>query len=183
MNRPRNALFRTALLAFLLLCSSTLLAFFSHTVEVSQQELQQQLDAMGTLQHKEPLISVIISHPTIELQQDSSKIGLKGDVETVLLGSMKANANLHVRGNIRYNPEQGAFFMTDIEVVSLQSAQIPPQQISNVKRIVQNLLNPVLQQQPVYILKDDNLQEQLAKAVLKDVTVNNGKLLLTLSVL
>lgn len=169
-------------LLLLILCCPAALAFFSKTISVSQQELQQQLDAMGSLKHQDALISVTVKNPVLELTQGSDKLGLRGNVETVLLGSIRADAVLHVRGNVIYKADQGAFFMSNIEIVSMESAQIPPQQIGNVKRISQGLLNQLLQQQPVYVLKEDNMQEQLAKAMLKEVVINDGKLLLTLSV-
>lgn len=170
-----------AVLLSALFFSSFALAFFSQTIEVSQQQLQAQLDAVGPLRHQESFITVSVENPHVLLTEDSDKLGFTGLVETVLFGNMKANAHVELRGNVVYRAENGAFFISNVEVVNLTSEQIPPQQVPNVKRIVASMMNQLLDKQPVYTLNEAKTEEKLAKAVLKDVSIENGKLLLTLS--
>lgn len=172
---------RFAILLTLLLSSHLAFAFISQTIEITQQQLQTQLTNLGPLRHQESFITVSVTEPKALLTEGSDKLGFSGIVETVLFGNMKANANVELRGNVIYRAEQGAFFMSDIEVISLISEQIPPQQLPNVKRIVASMMNQLLDKQPVYVLNEAKTEEKLAKAILKEVNIKNGKLLLTLS--
>lgn len=80
-----------------------------------------------------------------------------------------------------YKAKEGAFYLQNIELLSLESDQIPPKQLANVQSIVENLLNQLLEEQPIYELNEAEHTEQLAKAVLKNVSVENAKVLLHLS--
>lgn len=161
-------------------CSSAH-AIFTQTISLSQQELQQQLDQMGSAQYQDALLHVVVKNPKVELTPGSDKIGLRGKVETVLLGTLQASALLHLRGSVIYKAKEGAFYLQNIELLSLESDQIPPKQLANVKSIVENLLNQLLEEQAIYELSETEYSEQLAKAVLKRVSVENAKVLLHLS--
>lgn len=176
-----KSLMQLSLAALLLLSTATSFAFFEQTIEVTQEQLQSQLDQSGPLRHQDALMTVSIQQAKVLLKADSDKLGFTGKVETTLFASMKANADVELRGNVIYRAEQGAFFMSNIEVVELRSEQIPAQQVPNVKRIVAGLVNQLLSTQPVYVLNNEKAEEKLAKAVLKDVTIKDGKLHLRLS--
>lgn len=179
LNRCLRPIFLAALFSFAF-CSQAH-ALFSQTISLSQLELQQQLDQMGSAQYQDALLSVVVKEPKVELTQGSDKIGLRGKVETVLLGSMQASAVLHLRGSVVYKAKEGAFYLHNIELLSLQSEQIPQQQLAHVKSIVESLLNQLLKEQPIYALSETEKSEQLAKAILKSVSVENAKVLLHLS--
>lgn len=179
LNRPFRSLLLIAL--FSMGFSSSAHALFSKTISLSQQELQQQLDQMGNAQYQDALLSVLVKDPKVELSPGSDKIGLRGKVETVLLGTLQASALLHLRGSVIYKAKEGAFYLQNIELLSLESDQIPPKQLANVQSIVESLLNQLLEEQPIYELNEAEHTEQLAKAVLKNVSVENAKVLLHLS--
>jgi hypothetical protein len=177
MIKPSNHI---GLFLLLVLFCPNILAL-TYTVEITQPELQQQLASIMPVTRNDPLLSVTVSNPLVGFLADSNKISLQATVDTLALSSVRASARLLVVGSIIYQAEQGAFYLRDLEVLKLDSEHIQPQHIETVKRISQTLLNQLLQQQPVYRLKDDNVQEKLAKAVLKNVEVRGEKLLLTLS--
>lgn len=156
-------------------------ALVNHTITLSEQELQQQLAQIKGQQYQDGFLTVDLKNPAINLTSHHEKISLTGLVETLFLGSLRANANFTMLSKIRYQAEQGSFYLYDLELESLESEQIPQQYIAAIKGAVGQLLNQVLENQPVYTLKDDNLQENLAKATLKQVEIKEGKLLLTFS--
>lgn len=169
------------LVCLLYLLSLPSYALINHTVTLTEQELQQQLNQIKSQQYQDGFLTIDLKNPVINLNSDSNKIALTGLVETLFLGNLKANANFRVLGKINYQAEQGAFYLYDIELDSLQSEQIPEQYIANIKGAVTQLLNQILKEQAVYTLSDSNLQEALAKATLKKVEVQEGKLTLTFS--
>lgn len=172
---------RVIVLSFILLFSCNVFSMFSHTLEVTEADIQQQLNQLDASSYQDGFLSVDLQEPRIRLLESSDKITVQGIVKAVFLGNMQANADFAVNSKIRYQAKQGAFYLYDIELVSLKSEQIPDMYISSIKQVVGQLLNQVLDQQPVYQLKDNNVQERLAKATLKDVEIKKGKLLLTFS--
>lgn len=173
----RNFLF----VCFFSLLSLPCFALINHTITLTEQDLQQQLEQVKTQRYEDGFLTVDLKQPAISLSSQHEGIALTGLVETLFLGNLKANASFKVLGKIKYQAAQGAFYLYDLELESLESEQIPQQYISSIKGAVSQLLNQVLENQPVYTLNDDNLQEKLAKATLKQVEVKEGKLLLTFS--
>lgn len=166
---------------FVLVLSLPSFALVSYTMSLSEQQLQQQLNQLQQQQYQDGFLTVNLKQPAISLSSHQDKLALTGLVETLFLGSLKANANFKVLGKIKYQAEQGAFYLYDLELESLASEQIPSQYIDKIKGAVSQLLNQVLEDQPVYTLNDADLQEKLAKASLKQVEVKEGKLQLTFS--
>lgn len=153
---------------------------FSYTMEITQAELQQQLETMMPIQHREALLSINLRNPLVGFVPETHKISLQSLVETTAFGNLQANAVIQLAGNIVYRADEGAFYLRNIEVLHLESTQIQQQHVTTVKRISTQALNQLLLEQPVYTLQDANTRERLAKAVLKDVTVQGNKLVLTL---
>lgn len=156
-------------------------AIFSKTISLSEAELQQQLEQMGNAEYQDALLNVVVKEPRVELRTGSDKIGLRAIVDTVLLGSLQASAQLHLRGSVIYKAKEGAFYLQNVELISFESDQIPKHQVANVKSIVESLLNQLLKEQPIYTLDESEYSEQLAKAMLKNVSIENAKVLLHLS--
>lgn len=176
-----TAMRKILLVSLLYLLSLPSYALINHTITLTEQELQQQLNQIKSQQYQDGFLTVDLKNPSINLSSNNNKIALTGLVETLFLGNLKANANFRVLGKVRYQTQLAAFYLYDIELESLQSEQIPEQYIANIKGAVTQLLNQILKEQAIYTLSDDNLQEKLAKATLKEVEVKEGKLILTFS--
>lgn len=179
MNIWGGVMFRAAVLLGLVLVSNLALAF-SYTVEIPEQEIQEKLAAKMPLKAKKLLAKVILSNPAVDLIKDSNRIGVAADFEARLPG-IKGKGRVNIIGDLSYNPDKGEFYLHKPEIASLTLDKLPDQYDEDIRRVLQPLAAKALEAHPVYKLKDDDLRQKLAKAVLQSVSVKNEKLVVVLS--
>ncbi len=161
---------------------SQLAMAFSYTVELTEAELQEKVEAMMPLEKKKFFVKVVLSKPRIELLEGQHKIGIFSHIDVTAPQNLKGSGTAKITGSVDYKPESGAFFFKDPVIESLQINQFPEEYIGSVQAIAQLVISKVLAKRPVYTLKDDNLKQKLAKALLHSVSVKNKVLLLELRI-
>ena len=154
---------------------------FTYTLEITEQELQDKVAAMMPLEKQKRFYTVVISDPKIDLIKKTNEVGVSAKLDAVILGSLKGNGRARIEGSIEYRPEQGAFYLRDAEIVSLDIEKVPKDYNAVIKRVTQKALVKLLARNPVYKFKDDDLKHKLAKSVLKSVQVKGKHLAITLS--
>jgi len=164
----------------LLMCSQLAMAF-SYTLEISADELQSKVSAMMPMEKKKSFITVILSHPEIDLTVGNNKIGVSSQIAIVALGGISGSGKVKITGLLSYDSEKSAFFFKNPEVVSLESEDVPPLLLPKVKALTQLAVSQFLSKKPIYKLKDDNVKQKLTKAVLQSIQVENNQLLAELS--
>jgi hypothetical protein len=94
------------------------------------------------------------------------------------------NADLLVDGHLLYKPEKGALYLTDFVIRDLSVfhyfQQLEPYQIK-LEPLVTLFLQEQFKRIPVYRLDESQFEISLAKALLKEVYVENGRLVVLLS--
>lgn len=166
----------------MLLLFSQLATAFTYTVELTEAELQEKVAAMMPLEKKKFFVNVVLSKPRIELLEGQDKIGIFSHIDVSAPKNIKGSGTAKITGAIDYKPESGTFFFKDPVIESLQINQFSEEYIGSVKAIAQLIISKVLAKRPVYTLKDDNLKQKLAKALLHSVSVKNRTLLLELRI-
>jgi hypothetical protein len=173
-------MFRAITFTFFLLSSPLSLAL-SYNLEITEDELQEKVDAMMPLEKNKLFITVILSDPDINLIEGENKIGIFSNIK-VLTPVGSGTGKTYITGTLSYEPEKGAFFYKDPKIKDLEIDKIPKEYIPKVKKIAQKLAKKILKKKPVYKLKDDTLKQKLANSMLKSVSVKDKTLLLELSV-
>ena len=153
---------------------------FNYTVELTEQQLQQQLSRIMPIQQEKFLVTVILSDPILELAKDSDQIGLFANIKMTAPGGIQGSGRAKIMGNIRYKSETGSFYLNNPKIAHIEVDQIPEQYHSNIKELAQMALTNTMTNRALFTLRDDNKQEKLAKSVLKSVTVNSGKIIINL---
>ncbi len=153
----------------------------TYTVEITEAELQEKIEAMMPLEKNKLFISVILSDPDITLIEGNDEVGIFSNIEVVTpVGKGKGKA--YITGTLSYDPEKGAFFYKKPKIDRLEIDKVPEKYIPKVKKIAEKLARKILKKKPVYKLKDDTLKQKLAKSLLQSVSVKDKVLLLELSV-
>ena len=172
-------MFRRLMLLILISVSSTVMAF-SYTLEITEQELQNKLSSFMPLERKLLVFSIILSDPKITLIQQTNKIGLFTNLSAVAPDGSKSTGRVNITGTLSYNPEQGAFYFKNPVIENLELDKLPEQYSTDIKQLTQLAVSHALSTHPVYKLKDDDLRQKYIKSTLESVTVDQGKLLVTL---
>jgi hypothetical protein len=81
---------------------------------------------------------------------------------------------------VRYDQENFCLHLLSPEIQELQVEGVPEKYTKAVSLGTRKILQQYITDVPVYKIKDDNLKLKLAKAVLKNAEVIDGKLVITL---
>ncbi|CAN5455126.1 hypothetical protein BH11PSE11_BH11PSE11_03040 [soil metagenome] len=172
---------RMMLMGFCLVWAQFALAL-SHTVEISEKEIQQKVTAMMPIQKKLFLATVSLPDPRVSLISETNEIGISSPVEVSIPGVIKGSGRAKIQGVPSYDARSGEFFLKSPAVTEFEVDGLPERYRAQVRELTQLLVEQVLAKRPIYKLNDDDLQHRLAKSVLQSVAVKNDKLLLVLEI-
>ncbi|HVR85097.1 MAG TPA: DUF1439 domain-containing protein [Planctomycetota bacterium] len=151
-------------------------------IELHQPELQRALEISFPVEKTYlHLIKVDLRDPVVTLRETSDRITFSVLIGVGLPGThqpLRGSAELSCR--IRYDAPRGAFFADDLKVERLTVDGHPEGYLEGTKGAVTWILQSVLDHSPVYTLRAQETRHALAKLILKDVRVKQGKLRLTL---
>lgn len=153
-------------------------------VSLGQAELQQAI-RLGFPVEKTALavVQVRLSDPVVTLRESSDRIELAVRVEAGLkdLGR-PSRGTADVSCRIRFEPSEGSFYADDPRVERLSLDGHPEGLVEKSSGAVTWILQGLLARRPIYTLKSVDTARSVARLVLKDVRVRDGKLRLALGV-
>jgi hypothetical protein len=164
---------------FILLLSSYQAMALSYTVEISEAELQEKVAAMMPLEKKKYFVTVVFSNPKIELAENVNQIGIYSQMDITAPGGIKTTGNTKITGSLSYDPIKSEFFFKNPAIVEMKVDKVPDAYLSTIKDIAQLMVGKMLET-TLYKLKGGDLKRDLAKSMLKSVTVANKQLLVEL---
>lgn len=164
--------------SIVLLLSLVLSGFsYAYRMEVSQQQLQEKLQAQP-LKHEDALFKVHVNDPKVMLLETQNRIALTAEIQVFLLDSLAGVGQTEIQGRLEYNQQQGAFYFKDAKINSLAIDKMPAEHLPMIEQVLETTLRNSLNAQPIYVLDDQDTQQKLAKATLQTVTVKNQAVIL-----
>lgn len=168
------------IIALCLLWSSQTAMALSYTLEISEQELQETIAAMMPIEKKKYFVSVIFSHPKIELAEHANQIGVYSQIDIAAPGGVKSSGNTKVTGSLSYDAQKSEFYFKNPTIVEIKMEKVPELYMATIKEIAQLIASKILATTPIYKLKGGDLTRDLTKSMLKSVVVENKQLLVEL---
>ena len=153
----------------------------SYTLTFTEAELQAKLDKLMPLKRKQLFVNIVITEPKLDLIEGANALSILANVQAFAPAGLKGQGKTHIKGTIDYRPEQGEFYLQNPQIIALEIAGVPVQYQKQIKQLAQTTISKALLSQPVYTLKDSDVNEQLAKSTLESVEVKSGKLLVNFS--
>lgn len=166
----------TRILGLALLCFTTSVYAFTFVKEMSEHELQRQVELMMPFEQKTLFATISISNPVVRLFEDENKVGVSAQIETLAPNGLKGSGSVGLAGRVVYEKSEGAFYIKEAQIQTLIIKGLTEQGSALIKPYVQALISNALQANPVFVLDDENAQQKLAKSSLQSVEVNDGKL-------
>ncbi|OIO58102.1 MAG: hypothetical protein COX57_00475 [Alphaproteobacteria bacterium CG_4_10_14_0_2_um_filter_63_37] len=121
-------------------------------------------------------VGVSLAQPSVTLDGQTQEIAV-GAVGTALVSGMPLGSfTAAVAGKLRFDAEQGAFYLDQPRLAEFHSPGLSPLYEKTVKVVAGALLTDWLTKHPIYTLKEDSLKEKLLKATLEEVVVEDGQL-------
>lgn len=168
------------IVSLILLLSSQAAMALSYTLEISEAEIQEKVAAMMPIEKKKYFVTVTFSHPKIELAENANQIGIYSQLDIAAPGGIKSTGNTKITGSLSYDPIKSEFYFKNSAIAEMKVDKVPDAYLSTIKDIAQLMVGKMLETTPIYKLKGGDLKRDLAKSMLKSVTVENKQLLVEL---
>ena len=153
-------------------------------VFIERDQIQSAIDAK--LPYEKDFLLVLnlrITALRVHLEEGSDRIGADADLGLNLqAGSAREplGATARVDARLRYDQQRFCFFIVDPVVRRASLRGIPDRSTDLAVRYAQLGLQHLVDEVPVYTIRDDSLKRRLARAVVRDVAVRNGRVVVTL---
>lgn len=157
------------------------LALGAQEIEFSRTDIQKELEKRLPITHQQGVVAITLAQPQLDLLATEQRIKIRVQiiVATAIGGEMRGIVTAN--GKLRYKNLNHSFYIDNPMLDELNIEGMPEDVQLQLKIIAQRLLLPALSDQPVYQLKDDNVQEALAKMMLKSITIKNDAIVASLS--
>jgi hypothetical protein len=146
-------------------------------IEFTEAELQARLAQKFPREKCAPLniACFVVREPKLSLKQGSDRIDV-GTTFGLRVGAREYPGRAQFTTKIRYDAQAGAFFLDDLNVVEFSTDGKLGELETLVKTQGDLIIGTLLRTTPVFTLKNDSREQQIAKAVVRDVKIADGKL-------
>ncbi len=122
------------------------------------------------------LACVTLADPLVRLRNGDPRLFLSARASPDMGAQPLGEGTIELAGKPRYDPARGAFFMDAPEILRVEFPGLPQAYVASAVELTRGLLIDYLRQMPVWVLDEKDSQQALAKLVLREVTVRDGKL-------
>ena len=112
------------------------------------------------------------------LNADSPRVSLRTEVEIVPPLGRAYRGMMAFDAGMDYKADKGEFYLVDPRISALDLKEVPGRYQALAHELANQVLSRYLEQLAVYRLDPDDLEESLAKLVLKKVAIEGGRLVL-----
>lgn len=179
----KNLLIKLFFTLFISLMISPASHALTYQLKMSEQEIQERVEALMPLTRKNALMTVVVTNPKIALIKATNELSIFANIDLTSLGRFKGSGQGNIIGTLGYDKEQAVFFLANPRIKNLQVNNLPAMYSSKIQEVSQLLLKQALIKYPVYKLKDNDIKQKLAKSLLESVHVENEQLVATLKML
>ncbi|MGE0310963.1 MAG: DUF1439 domain-containing protein [Lautropia sp.] len=123
---------------------------------------------------------VTLSDPRVVLRDADDRIFVVASAMPEMPGAALPEGVVELAGVPRYDAGRGAFFLDRASITRADFAGLPPAYARMASRIVGELLDDYLRSTPIHSLDERDARQSLAKLVLREVRVRDGRLELTI---
>ena len=95
-------------------------------------------------------------------------------------GGLKGSGRGKLFGSVRYERNEGAFYLDEPKLRELEIKRVPAQLNKEIAKIAEGALVKALQRYPLYRLNESDNKQKMAKAMLESVKVEDQQLLIKL---
>ena len=161
------------------LFTSSLLGL-SHTIEITEEMLQQKINQQFPYKKESFLFITVVSNPHLKLKNERNRVNITFDVGVESAQTLVLKGNVTVSGTLLYKKEEKSFYFQDVEIVKLDLNNIPKEFHTPIKQTLEKLTSQYLQSILIYKIDDSIPELQMASVLLKEIKIANSKMYLIL---
>lgn len=145
-------------------------------VEISPEEISSRLEASFPVTRDLAIAELELTEPEILLQEGADDLGLRLAVR-VTIAVFAVEGTLAVKGKLRYQPEEAAFYLDEPEVRELVVPGLPEDHLPEIIEAINVALRTVLPRVAVHVL-----EEGPTRMFLRSVEVTGTKIIAVLGI-
>lgn len=175
LRRPLAARVLPALAATLIGCS-LVNPLANGYLDIEATELQARLNPRFPVQQCKLLVACVeLANPQLTLPEGGDRIHLLLDAR-LSLGTRERTGQIGLSARPRYAADEGQLFLDDLQITQLNFAGLPDEYAALLRQRAPSLVQGQLRAHPVYVINNATTRGTLARQLIKDVTVVDGKL-------
>ncbi len=155
-----------------------------YTIHIERQTIQEVIDRHVPYEYSIALVARLrVTQMAVHLSDGADRVGLTATLVLELPGrhrSTTIEGSVSAHAGLRYDPATFSFFLVDPIVDHLAVQGIPARYTDALATHIPLVLRHIVTPHPVYQIPEAGLRPRLARAVLKDVAVVNGRLVICL---
>ncbi|MEK9713602.1 MAG: DUF1439 domain-containing protein [Thalassolituus sp.] len=152
----------------------------AYDMVITETQLQDSLQQQLPYTHKGQIMSLTINDASIDLLGEGNRVRLDNDFVVISTLGLQARGRMNAEGTVRFDDADNAFYIDEPVINKVEVEGVPEAYLPSVTRLAQQTLTPALTSRPVYVLKDEG-QEQLARMLLKTMTISEDSVTLVFS--
>ncbi len=165
------------------------LYFVSHTIVLEAGDIQYQVAKKFPLKKSALFTTLILTQPKVLLsdKEDNLRFQLQLTVQLPQFRILISNAVdnvLHgyvdIAGKLRYQQDNHSIYFVEVMVHALRINDISHANMKKINAILNPLVISYFDNHPVFIFKDKDIQQKLAKNILQDIFIKQGKVYIIL---
>lgn len=141
--------------------------------------LQRQIEKSFPIQKRKYFLLITLMDPVVVLNAERNRVGIIFTTVLNTSGRMTASWRSLIDGKLHYNREAGAFYLSELKIYSNETGESTDTPAASVLYFVEKMLNIFFADVPIYRLEDKNLIHIFARLLLKTVSVQKEKLVIT----
>jgi hypothetical protein len=147
-------------------------------IELTPGQIQEKLDAKFPISKRYLLVfNLTLADPRVALSEGSDRVGFGITAKTnVRVNRKDLTGEAYVTSRIRYYPEEGSLRLVDPRVEEFLISLLPEEYEDEVLAAADLAAAEVLTDYELYRLDQADFKQRLAKLVIRDVVVRNGRL-------
>lgn len=154
---------------------------FAQEIKFSRDDLQQTIESYMPYSQQQSIFQLTVSQPNLSLDSAEQRVQIRTHIQVGIAIGGEGQGWVTLDGKLRYRSSNYSFYVDDLRVINLDVEGLSPEFKPHVQRFVQELISPLLEEQPVYTLQDNNVQESLAKMMLRSINIRDNHVVAKLS--
>jgi hypothetical protein len=150
-----------------------------YKLKIPLSDLQKQIEKNFPIQKKKYFFLMTLMDPLVKLDAKKNRVGIIFTTYINTSGGVIASWRSLIDGHLHYDRETGAFYLSELKIHSNEKGEIADTPAASVLYFVERMLNVFFSDVPIYQLSDDNLKHILARLLLKTISVQEDKLVIT----
>jgi hypothetical protein len=150
-----------------------------YKLKIPLSDLQKQIVKNFPIQKEKYFLLITLADPVVKLDAEKNRVGIIFTTSVNTAGHVTASWRSLIDGQLHYHREAGAFYLSELKIYNNEKGESSDTPAASVLYFMETMLNMFFLDVPIYRLDDKNLKHILARLLLKTISVQKEKLVIT----